>query len=111
MAGKKASSTVSFRLDEERLGKLERLANREGVSLHEKARRIVVAVLDALEEQEEMLHLEMAKTQAGQEEILERLARFERGTKETFVALFERLEAASEEEARTFVEFVYGPTS
>jgi hypothetical protein len=111
MKEKKNRSTIGYRLDDEHLAKLERLANREGVSVHEKARRLVVAVLNGVDEREELLHLEMAQSQAKQDAILERMTRIEHGTKETFVALFQRLNAATEEEARAFVEFVYGTSS
>jgi hypothetical protein len=108
MKEKKNRTTIGYRLDDAYLSKLERLAKREGISPHEKARRIVVAVLDGVDDREELLQLEMAQAQAKQEAVLERLTRLERGTKETFVALFQRLNAATEEEARAFIEFVYG---
>lgn len=43
---KKETSTVSFRLDSHYIGKLQRQAEKHGISIHEQARRMVIDDLD-----------------------------------------------------------------
>lgn len=108
MKQKKTRFTIGYRLDDERLEKLELLAKKDGVSVHEKARQMMMAALDSRDEREDRLQLELAEARAQQELMFAQMQKMEHGTRETFVALFQRLNAATEEEARTFIEFVFG---
>ena len=54
------SFTVSFRLDRERTDKLKGLAGREGVSIHEKARQMLIAALDDSQARADFVQMELA---------------------------------------------------
>lgn len=108
MAKEKATRQISFRLDIERAKKLEALTKKEGISFHEKAKQMVIAALDGRDEKDEMRDLALAEVQGKVEQVLERSEGLEAGIKETFIALFQRMGAANESEARAFIEFVFG---
>lgn len=107
MKPKKNRTTVGYRLDDERLAKLESLANKEGVSVHEKARQMMIAALDERDAKEERQELALAEVQSSVEEMRDRSECMEFGIRETFVALFQRLGAANETEARAFIDLVF----
>ena len=107
MKPKKNRTTIGYRLDDERLAKLETLASKEGVSVHEKAKQMMIATLDERDAKEERQELALAEVQSSVEEMRDRSDCMEFGIKETFVALFQRLGAASETEARAFIELVF----
>jgi hypothetical protein len=46
MANKKESYTISFRVDAHRLAQLEKESIKHGISIHERARRILIDALD-----------------------------------------------------------------
>lgn len=100
--------TIAFRLDNERLDKLEGLAKTEGVSVNEKAKQMLNAALDGRQEYADFIQLELAEARNRQEQIVDRLAQMERGTKESFIALFRGLQfAKTDEQARDLIEFVF----
>lgn len=100
--------TIAFRLDNERLEKLEQLAKTEGVSVNEKAKSMLSAALDGRQEYADFIQLELAEARNRQEQVFERLAQLERGTKESFIALFRGLQfAKTDEQARDLIEFVF----
>ena len=107
MKPKKNRTTVGYRLDDERLAKLENLANKEGVSVHEKARQMMIAALDGRDAKEERQELALAEVRSSVDEMQERSECMEFGIRETFVALFQRLGAANETEARAFIDLVF----
>lgn len=100
--------TIAFRLDNERLDKLEQLAKKEGVSVNEKAKQMLSATLDGRQEYADFIQLELAESRDRQEQIYTRLAQMEAGTKESFIALFRGLNfAKTDEQARDLVDFVF----
>ena len=100
--------TIAYRLDNERLDKLEQLAKTEGVSVNEKAKQMLIATLDGRQEYADFIQLELAESRDLQQQIYERLAKMEAGTKESFIALFRALNfAKTDEQARDLVEFVF----
>ena len=100
--------TIAFRLDNERLEKLEGLAKTEGVSVNEKAKQMLIATLDGRQEYADFIQLELAEARDRQEQIFERMTQMERGTKESFIALFRGLQfAKTDEQARDLIEFVF----
>jgi hypothetical protein len=102
------SSTVSFRLDRKRADRLQTLADRQGVSLHEKARQMLIAALDDGQAQADLVQLELAEVRGAVEKTFERVAQMEAGTKESFVALFRGLQLAkTDEQARELIELVF----
>lgn len=107
MKPKKNRTTIGYRLDDERLAKLESLAHKEGVSLHEKARQMMIAALDERDAKEERQELALAEVQSSVDEMRDRSECLEFGIRETFVALFQRLGAANETEARAFIDLVF----
>lgn len=108
MKEKANRTTIGYRLDNERLAKLETLAGKEGVTIHEKAKQMMIAALDERDAKEEMRDLALAEVQGKVGQVLERSEGLESGIKETFIALFQRLGTANESEARAFIEFVFG---
>ena len=107
MKQKKNRTTIGYRLDDDRLTKLESLAKKEGVSVHEKARQVMIATLDERDAKEERQELALAEVQSAVDEMRERSECMEFGIRETFVALFQRMGAANETEARAFIELVF----
>lgn len=104
--------TVAFRLDNERLDKLESLAKTEGVSVNEKAKQMLIAALDGRQEYADFIQLELAEARDRQEQLFERLVQMERGTKESFIALFRGLQfAKTDEQARELIDFVFNEKS
>lgn len=102
------SFTVSFRLDRERTDKLKGLAGREGVSIHEKARQMLIAALDDSQARADFVQMELVEVRGMMEKVFERVALMEAGTKESFIALFRGLQIAkNDEQARELIEFVF----
>jgi hypothetical protein len=73
---KKETSTVSFRLDSHYIGKLQRQAEKHGISIHEQARRALIDDLDdkrgeEILEQLSALKGEMTKIQSLEKSVVD----------------------------------------
>lgn len=92
----KPTHTVSFRLDEEYLLKLDRIGTKRGNSIHEQARDMVMALLDG--DEAELMALRLKLDAVGK-----RFDDYASGVADTLEAIL-MMNGASQEKARTFVD-------
>ena len=73
---KKESKPVAFRLDGAYIEKLEAMAERDGVTVNEKSRRILQAALDGVETELQTVRIEMIDHRSDFKEFQEGMADF-----------------------------------
>ena len=73
---KKESKPVAFRLDSAYIEQLEVLAERDGVTVNEKSRRILQAALDGVETELQTVRIEMTDHRSDFKEFQEGMADF-----------------------------------
>jgi Ribbon-helix-helix protein, copG family len=94
-AKRSPAHTVSFRLDDEYLAKIESVAGKRGNSLHEQAREMLMALLDGDEAELMAMRLQI-------EGLNHKFTDFAAGIADTMEAML-MMNGASEEKARTWV--------
>ena len=92
----KASHTVSFRLEEEYLSKLEHIGSKRGNSIHEQAREMLMALL--IGDETELLAMRMTL-----DSVNEKFDQFATGMADTLEAIL-IMNGATEEKARAFID-------
>jgi hypothetical protein len=92
----KPTHTVSFRLDEEYLAKLDRIGIKRGNSIHEQARDMLMALLDGDEAELMAVRLKL-------EAVGKKFDNYTSGIADTMEAIL-MMNGASQEKARTFVD-------
>lgn len=92
----KPTHTVSFRLDEEYLMKLDRIGTKRGNSIHEQARDMLMALLDGDEAELMTMRLKL-------EAVGKKFDAYASGVADTLEAIL-MMNGASQEKARTFID-------
>lgn len=90
--GKPLHKQVTFKLDDERLDQLARAGRQDGISHHEKAKRIVEASLDGDVRELDQLRIEVSETRQAYEDLVARFESTEKGLAEVLAVVLHLLE-------------------